>query len=178
MSSKVNQSAASHGAAEPPAKDSSPNAPGAAKHSPVKKRSLGWQGRRQERKPGEPLPDPRHELFASEYAVTNNAAAAYRNATGTQAGNPSVLAQKWLNKVNIRERITEVRKETNQRIKKKREDIAEWYCDIIDERIVVRPEQLKASELLNKMKGWNEPEKIDSNVTVVVRIGGSKNAND
>lgn len=126
---------------------------------------------RKERQPGEPLANARHEAFAVAYALTSNASESYRKATG-KAKNADVLSIDWLVKPGIPERINELRLENGKRLKKSREDIVDFLADVVDGSKRVTKEQLKAAELLNRMCGWNEPDKVEGAMTVVVKIGG------
>jgi hypothetical protein len=125
------------------------------------------RGQAKERQPGEPLANQRHEAFAQAYAVTNNGAEAYRRATG-KSNNAHVNCQAFLANPSIQERITEIRGENAKQVRKSRENVVEWLADVIDEKRVVTKEQLKAAEILNKMCGWNEPDKVES--TMEIRI--------
>jgi hypothetical protein len=152
----------------PAPKASSPSARGAAKSSPqasAKRGPAQRQGARQERKPGEPLANLRHEMFAQAYVVSGNASEAYRRAFENKA-NADVHAAGLIVNPSICERISELRAKTAQRVEKSREDIVDFLCQIVDERRVATKEQLKAAELLNKMCGWNEPEKVEQAMTI------------
>ncbi len=126
---------------------------------------------RKERQPGEPLANARHEAFAQAYCVTGNATEAYRR-SGGKGENADVLGPRMLGTVGLAERIAELKQETGRRIKKSREDIVDFLADVVDGTNVVTKEQLKAAELLNRMQGWNEPDKVEGAMTVVVKIGG------
>lgn len=168
MSAKEKSSAGPRGSEASAPKDSSPSVPGAAKSSPragAKRGPVPRQGARQERKAGEPLRNQQHEMFAQLYSVSNNASEAYRKAIG-RGENCDVLGPRMLGTLGMRERIAELREQTAARVQKSREDLTSWLADIIDERVAVRPEQLKAAELLNKMCGWNEPEKVEQAMTI------------
>ncbi len=125
------------------------------------------RGQAKERQPGEPLANQRHEAFAQAYAVTNNGAESYRRASGKE-NNADVNCHSLLGNPRIQERIAEIRGENAKQVRKSRENVVEWLADVIDEKRVVTKEQLKAAEILNKMCGWNEPDKVES--TMEIRI--------
>ena len=63
-------------------------------------------------------------------------------------------------KVGIAERIAELRQETAVANEKSRRDIAHWLFDVLDGRRSASGAQMKAAEIINRMHGWNEPDKL------------------
>ena len=57
--------------------------------------------------------------------------------------------------------IAEIKAEAARNCARSKQDIMDWLGRVIDGRESVTPEQLKAAEILNRMTGWNEPEKLD-----------------
>jgi hypothetical protein len=50
---------------------------------------------------------------------------------------------------------------------RRRQDVIDWLCQVIDGKIEPSMAQLKSSEILCRMCGWNEPDKLDvSGLTV------------
>ncbi len=105
------------------------------------------------------LTNPRHEAFCHAYAVCGNAAESWRRAGGRGA-NGNVLGSRWLAKVGISERIAELRAAAAAACEKSRKDITRWLAEVIEGKRDVSGPQIKAVELLNRMNGWNEPEKV------------------
>lgn len=108
------------------------------------------------------LENPRHEAFAQAYAVTGNAAESWRQSGGT-GGNADVNGAEWLVKPGIKERVQEIRSMTAATCEKSKKDVARWLCGVIDRKEVATGAQLKAAEVLNRMNGWYEPDKIAVN---------------
>jgi phage terminase small subunit len=102
--------------------------------------------------------------FADEYLIDMNASRAYV-AAGYSNVTPEKNAYKLLEKKEIKEYIKKEQDKTTKKLQITREDIINDLIKIKEANIDDwPPHALKALEMLNKMLGYNEPEK--SEVTV------------
>lgn len=86
-----------------------------------------------------PLANAAHERFCQEYAVSSNAADAWRKATGKSA-NADVHSAKWIVKDGFSERIAAIRKESARVAKIDKDWLIDWYCRIL----IAKPEDASA----------------------------------
>lgn len=104
-------------------------------------------------------------MFSQAYVVSGNAAEAYRRSFGKEA-DADAHGGRLIRNNSICQRISELRAKTAKRLEKSREDIVSFLAEVVDDLRVATREQLKAAELLNKMCGWNEPEKVEQAMTI------------
>jgi phage terminase small subunit len=116
------------------------------------------------------LKNPKHESFAQAYAVIGNASEAWRRATGRKK-DADVRAAEFMSQRSIKQRIAEIRAVTSLKSDKSKADLRRWLGEIIDGRIEAEPVQLRAGEILARMCGWNEPDKLEEQrkIEIVIR---------
>lgn len=108
---------------------------------------------------------PKQEKFCQEYINTGNQSEAYRRAYNTENCNKNTInrkAKEVYDNVKVSARINELKNQLSVEYSKTREDIIKDLTDIIDQykrKGSFTQHTLKAIEILNKMLGWNEPEK-------------------
>lgn len=101
----------------------------------------------------------KQKRFVEEYLVDNNASRAYV-AAGYSSKHPDKNSYKLLKKPEIAEYIKSVQKATSERLEIKKEDILIDLIEIKDNNKQSNPNtSIKSIEVLNKMLGFNEPEK-------------------
>lgn len=116
------------------------------------------------------LKNIKHEKFAQAFVLTGNASAALIAAG--YAANRKNVTQIKTNK-DVESRIAEIRAENGAKCEKSKQDIQVWLGRIIDGKEFVLPEQIKAAEILNRMNGWNEPEKVEVKGEVSILAGAA-----
>lgn len=112
----------------------------------------------------------RHKRFVDEYLINGfNGTQAYISVYGEMdRENAGVSSSRLLNNVNIIEYLESEKKRLNSVINRTKEDNIRDLIDILntykDDGKTVN-NSLKAIEIINKMLGWNEPDKqsIDFN---------------
>jgi phage terminase small subunit len=118
--------------------------------------------------------------FIDEYMIDFSAAAAYVRA-GYSPNNPDGNAYKMLQNPLIAEEIKRRQDELSKNSSKTREDIVNSLEQVVDQFLLdgrLTPNALKAIEILNKMKGWNEPEKQEithKGITINILKPNNKN---
>jgi phage terminase small subunit len=109
-----------------------------------------------------------------------SASSAYVRA-GYSPKNPDGNAYKMLQNQLIAEEIMRRQDELSKNSSKTREDIVHSLEQVVDQFLLdgrLTPNALKAIEILNKMKGWNEPEKSEithKGITINILKPNNKN---
>lgn len=111
------------------------------------------------------LKNVRHEQFARAFAICGNAAESWRRAGG-RGKNADVHGPAWMGKNGIAERIEELRRQAADESDLSRRDLTGWLSRVINGRVKVSPEQLRAAEILGRMCGWSTVEKVETSITV------------
>jgi hypothetical protein len=106
------------------------------------------------------LKNPKHERFAQLYAVSGNASAAWREATG-KTKDADAHSASFMVIHGMKERIEEIRAVTAAKSERKKEDLYAFLWRAVDGVEEVKAEQLRAAEIIARMTGWNEPEKVE-----------------
>jgi|GEM_PF-5616161 len=71
-----------------------------------------------------------------------------------------------MGKNGIAERIEELRRQAADESDLSRRDLTGWLSRVINGRVKVSPEQLRAAEILGRMCGWSTVEKVETSITV------------
>jgi hypothetical protein len=148
-----------------------------------------------------PLPDARHERFAQLMADKRMSnAEAYREALGKPEMTPdvaAVMATKWLNRVNVAARITELKAQAEEVSTLTRQEAVGILCDVIttgarqvdpdgplcqsykrhktpqgeETETITMPSKMEALKQLAAMCGWNSAVKVDlgDNMTALIQ---------
>src|SRR5262245_27386613 len=127
------------------------------------------------------LPDARYERFAQLIADKRMSnAEAYRRAVDKPemtTGVASVMADKWLKRVNVSARIAELRAQAEAAATLSREQLVEFlshvissrpcdatpdnrHCELLASGKIGFPSKLQAASQLAKMCGWDAPQKV------------------
>ena len=116
------------------------------------------------------LKNPKHERFAQLFAVSGNASAAWREVTG-KVKDANVHGDEFMAVHGMKARIEEIRAGTAEKSERKKEELYSFLWQAVDGAIEVRPEQLRAAEIIARMTGWNEPEKVEQSgaIEIVIR---------
>ena len=105
----------------------------------------------------------KHKKFADEYLIDSNASRAYV-AAGYSAKTPDKNAYKLLEREDIKQYIKDQQVITSEKVGVTREEIINDLRAIKDSfkgADKFPPHAMKAIEILNKMLGFNEPDKTD-----------------
>ena len=129
-----------------------------------------------------PLPDARHERFAQLVADKHMSnAEAYRRAVDKPGMKPEVaasMADKWLKRVDISDRIAELRAQAEAAARLSREQLVEFlskiitaqpcdaapdnpHCELLAGGKIGFPSKLQAASQLARMCGWDAPQKVN-----------------
>jgi hypothetical protein len=106
------------------------------------------------------LKNVRHEKFAQIVAAGASATAAYREA-GYAGKDADVNGPRLMGKDATVARISELRAENEAILAIQRGDYVSRLSSVFLGRRVMRPDQLKAGEMLAKTCGWNEAERVN-----------------
>lgn len=110
---------------------------------------------------------PKQEKFAQVFVTLNNASEAYRQAYNCEKSSPTTVTNKAYELTItpiVAARIKELRTALAKKHEKTRDEIVSDLVEIIDAFKLTgnfTPNTLKAIEILNKMLGYNEPEKVN-----------------
>lgn len=115
------------------------------------------------------LKNPKHERFAQLFAVSGNASAAWREVTG-KTKDANVHGDEFMAIHGMKARIEEIRAGTAAKSERKKEELYAFLWQAVDGEIEVKPEQLRAAEIIARMTGWNEPEKIKHSGSVGLEV--------
>ena len=115
------------------------------------------------------LKNPKHEQFAQNFCICGNASEAWRQATG-KTKDADTHAAEFMVIHGMKERIDEIRSAMAEKTERKKEDLLKFVWDVIDGAVEANPQQLRAAELLGRMHGWNEPEKVETDGTLEIII--------
>jgi phage terminase small subunit len=120
------------------------------------------------------LDNVRHEKFAQGVANGLTVSEAYRQA-GYSANTAEAGGSRLLRKVNIANRIQELKQQNAQKASVTQQGYIDILSNCLAGKVQLRADQLKAGELLAKACGWNEPDKlaISGATEFKVVIGGS-----
>lgn len=119
----------------------------------------------------EPLKNKKHEAFCVSYMKNNhNATKAYCEVYGVGDGTGGVNGFKLLKNAKIVARIDYLQSQIAKKVMITREELIMDLIDIKNNnKIEFSPSALKAIEIINKMCGFNEPEKIEH--SGIIRLG-------
>lgn len=106
------------------------------------------------------LKNPKHEAFAQLFAVSGNASAAWREVTGKTKDADKHAAEFGVIR-GMAERIAEIKAITAAKSERKKEELYAFLWRAVDGHEEVSAEQLRAAEIIARMTGWNEPEKVE-----------------
>jgi hypothetical protein len=122
-----------------------------------------------------------HEKFAQAVASGLNASEAYRQVSGNHK-NANVHSDEWMKCRGVEERIAELRRENDRRSQMTREELLDFYAEVIRTPADSVPsgspviqayettesgykirvcDKIAAGAQLQKMTGWNEPERVE-----------------
>lgn len=127
---------------------------------------------------------PKQELFAQTYVKTGNASQAYRTAYNIKTMTDKSVNEKgsqMMATVKIKSRVKELQKEMENKHNISKERILKRLEEIIFEQDKLGVDKIeltamnKAIDTLNKMLGYNEPEKQEITHSGVVTILPEKN---
>lgn len=110
---------------------------------------------------------PKQEKFCQEYVTTGNASEAYRRSYNCSKSKDTTInrkAKEMMDMDKISARIKELQGEESKKHSKTRDDIIEDLVYVIDKFKKTgnfTNHTLKAIEIMNKMCGWNEPDKAE-----------------
>jgi phage terminase small subunit len=112
--------------------------------------------------------NPKQQLFC-EYYLSNglNATQAYKDAYKMIDDNKaSVSGSRLLRNVNVMEYLSKQQEKTSKKLQIKKEDLIQDLIDIKENnKDDAPPFAIKAIEVINKMLGFNEPERQDITIT-------------
>ena len=91
--------------------------------------------------------------------TSGNASAAYRE-SGATGKNADVQAAKLVVRGSIRERVAELKAEADSKAEFTRANMLTFLAKVIRDESGQMRDRLRAVELLAKMCGWNEPDKV------------------
>jgi hypothetical protein len=132
------------------------------------------------------LPDARHERFSQLVADKHMSnAEAYRRAVDKPEMKPDVaasMADKWLNRVDISDRIAELRAHAEAAARLSREQLVDFlskvisarpcdaapdnpHCELLAGGKIGFPSKLQAASQLARMCGWDAPQKVNIEAT-------------
>lgn len=116
------------------------------------------------------LKNPKHERFAQLFAVSGNASAAWREVTG-KTKDADAHSASFMVIHGMKARIDEIRAGTAAKSERKKSELYDFLWQAVDGEIEVKPEQLRAAEIIARMTGWNEPDKIetDGKMEIIIR---------
>ena len=108
----------------------------------------------------------RHKKFSDEYLTNGmNATKAYLSVYPTvKEETAAVNGHKLLRNTKIEAYVKAKREKDSKKLQITRDDIIEKLTLVVDKFLLegrLTNNALKAIEILNKMTGWNEPEKLD-----------------
>ncbi len=111
----------------------------------------------------EPLKNKKHQAFVEAYFENNlNATRAYAKVYGKNDAISGTCGQRLLQKVEIRAKIAEIQAKSAKKVLITREEIMQDLVDIKNaQKENFSPSALKAIEILNKMCGFNSPDKVE-----------------
>lgn len=115
------------------------------------------------------LKNIKHEQFAQNFCICGNASEAWRQATG-KTKDANVHADEFMAVHGMKDRINEIRAAMAEKTERKKEDLVKFIWDVVDGAIEADPQQLRAAELLGRMHGWNEPDKVETDGTMEIII--------
>jgi len=126
------------------------------------------------------LENSRHEKFCQLVAAGSSASAAYIQ-SGYDSKDPNVHGPRLMANDRINNRINELKRESVEKCRISKGQLIDYLVDVIqtpagevsrDHKLcqgykdtevsneIKMPDKLKAAEILCKLTGWNEPEKV------------------
>ena len=106
------------------------------------------------------LKNVRHERFAQSVSSGLAAAKAYRKAGYREASAKHNATRLRENEV-VADRITEIQLENHRKSEMSRQELIDMLVGFVrNEQLCVWPHRVKSAELLAKMCGWTEPERV------------------
>jgi phage terminase small subunit len=110
----------------------------------------------------------RQQLFCDGLLTGMSQAEAYRRAGYSQTRAETEAAKLVRHPVISRYLATE-RQKTAASSRMDRTAVVDFLCRVVQGETQADGNQLRAVELLNRICGWSEPEKVDSKIEIVVR---------
>lgn len=109
----------------------------------------------------------KHETFCQEYMVNGfNATAAYKKVYGVPDKQAESNASRLMGNDKIKERLDELKKETQQYYQITKEELLNDLKDILKSNKGVRDSvAMKAIEIINKMSGFDAPLRQDITIS-------------
>lgn len=129
----------------------------------------------------EPLKNKKHEAFVISYFKHNqNATRAYMETYGVKDDRVAEAASsRLLSKVMVMERIKFLQNQLAKQVQITREELIMDLIDIKNaNKYEFAPSALKAIEIINKMLGFNEPERIEHSGIIKLGIPGVTDSPD
>ena len=112
----------------------------------------------------------KEENFCQKYVQCLNYGQAILDAGyETNLNNARKLGWKYMQKKHIRDRVNELKKEIRDMILFEKLETIDTLIRIITDKNTKTKDILKAIEILNRMQGYNEPEKIDNSMNIVIQ---------
>jgi phage terminase small subunit len=125
----------------------------------------------------EPLKNKKHQAFVEAFFENNlNATKAYAKVYGVDDKTAGVNGHKLLKNTKIQVRIAEIQAISANKLLITREELLQDLVDIKNlNKSEFAPSALKAIEIINKMCGFNEPERIEHSGVIKLGIPGVTN---
>ena len=125
----------------------------------------------------EPLKNKKHQAFVLAFFENNqNATKAYAKVYGVDDKIAGASGPRLLQNVRIQAKIAEIQAETAKKVLITREELLQDLVDIKNrQKEDFAPSALKAIEIINKMCGFNEPERIEHSGVIKLGIPGVTN---
>lgn len=125
----------------------------------------------------EPLKNKKHQAFVIAYFKNNqNATRAYAEVYGKSDAVSGVLGHNLLKNPKVQEQIAKIQEESANKLLITREELLRDLIEIKNaNKNEFAPSALKAIEIINKMCGFNEPEKIEHSGIIRLGIPGVTN---
>lgn len=110
---------------------------------------------------------PKQKLFCEHYLLNGlNATQAYKSAYNVSDKVAGASGARLLENANIKDYLSQQQEKTAKRLQIKKEDLIQDLIDIKEQnKSDAPPFAIKAIEVINKMLGFNEPERQDITIT-------------
>ena len=125
----------------------------------------------------EPLKNKKHQAFVEAFFENNlNATRAYAKVYGVDDKIAGASGPRLLQNVRVQAKIVEIQAENAKKVLITREELLRDLVDIKNSnKNEFAPTTLKAIEIINKMCGFNEPERIEHSGVIKLGIPGVTN---
>lgn len=110
---------------------------------------------------------PKQKLFCEHYLSNGlNATQAYKSAYNVSDKVAGTSGPRLMENVGVKEYLTQQQEKTSKKLQIKKEDLIQDLIDIKEKnKSDAPPFAIKAIEVINKMLGFNEPERQDITIT-------------